>query len=46
MKALCVSLDRGEIAPTSARDGIRALRALLAIYESEVNGQRQIMPDD
>ena len=46
MKAFCTSLDRGEIAPTTARDGIRALRALLAIYESEIHGQRQLVADD
>lgn len=46
MRAFCLSLDRGETAPTSARDGIRALRALLAIYESEVHGRQQIVADD
>jgi predicted dehydrogenase len=46
LQAFCLSLDRGEGATTSARDGIRALRALLAIYESEVQGHRQIMAED
>jgi UDP-N-acetyl-2-amino-2-deoxyglucuronate dehydrogenase len=46
MQAFCLSLDRGEPPPTSARDGIRALRALLAIYDSEGRGRRQIVMDD
>lgn len=39
MQAFCASLERGETPPTSARDGIRALSALLAIYESEADGR-------
>lgn len=39
MQAFCASLDRGEPAPTSASDGIRALRALHAVYASETHGR-------
>jgi len=37
MRAFCANLDRGELPSTSAEDGIQALRALLAIYESEAS---------
>ncbi len=45
MRAFCVGLDRGEGAPTPASVGIRALRTLLAIYESEGGGW-QVVGDD
>jgi predicted dehydrogenase len=43
MEAFCTSLDRGEPPPTSAHDGIQALRALQAVYDSESSGQWQII---
>jgi predicted dehydrogenase len=46
MQAFCASLDRGGPAPTSASDGIRALRALLAVYASQSSGSWQDVADD
>jgi predicted dehydrogenase len=38
MRQFCQNLERGEAPAISADDGIRALKALLAIYESERSG--------
>jgi UDP-N-acetyl-2-amino-2-deoxyglucuronate dehydrogenase len=43
MEAFCASLDRGGPPPTSAHDGIQALRALHAVYDSEARGQWQMV---
>jgi predicted dehydrogenase len=45
MRAFCASLDRGEAVPTSASDGIRALRGLLGIYASESSGTWENLPE-
>jgi predicted dehydrogenase len=41
MQDFCASLDRGEDAPVTADDGVRALRALLALYASDSRGAWQ-----
>jgi predicted dehydrogenase len=38
LRQFCDNLARDEPPATTAEDGIRALRALLAIYESETSG--------
>jgi predicted dehydrogenase len=46
MQAFCASLDRGEAPPSSVHTGIRALRALLAVYASESTGTWQMIDSD
>jgi predicted dehydrogenase len=46
MQAFCESLDRGDAPPTPAQDGIRALSAVLAIYDSERDARWQLVDDN
>jgi UDP-N-acetyl-2-amino-2-deoxyglucuronate dehydrogenase len=43
MATFCANLDKGEPSSVSASDGIRALEALLAIYESESVGRWELL---